>query len=82
MWVIGSCLFTLMRYSLTGLLLVSRGGAQESFTVREEKLITSGLPGVLGTSEKIKILVSYQSHSKSRLSTDVKDKVLIENVSG
>ena len=46
-----------MRYSLTGLLLVSRGGAQESFTVREEKLITSGLPGVLGTSEKIKILV-------------------------
>ena len=40
-----------MRYSLTGLLLVSRGGAQESFTVREEKLITSGLPGVLGTSE-------------------------------
>lgn len=42
---------TLMRYSLTGLLLVSRGGAQDSFTVREEKLITSGLPGVLGTSE-------------------------------
>ena len=40
-----------MRYSLTGLLLMSRGGAQESFTVREEKLITSGLPGVLGTSE-------------------------------
>ena len=46
-----------MRYSLTGLLLVSRGGAQESFTVREEKLITSGLPGVLGTSEIVKILV-------------------------
>ena len=44
-------LLTLMRYSLTGLLLMSRGGAQESFTVREEKLITSGLPGVLGTSE-------------------------------
>ena len=46
-----------MRYSLTGLLFVSRGGAQESFTVREEKLITSGLPGVLGTSEIMKILV-------------------------
>ena len=44
-------MLTLMRYSLTGLLLVSSGGAQESFTVREEKLITSGLPGVLGTSE-------------------------------
>ena len=35
-----------------GLLLTSRGGAQESFTVREEKDITSGLPGVLATSEE------------------------------
>ena len=43
---------TLMRYSLTGLLLISRGGAQESLTVRAVKDITKGLPGVLGTSEK------------------------------
>ena len=35
-----------------GLLLTSRGGAQDSFTVREEKDITSGLPGVLATSEE------------------------------
>ena len=35
-----------------GLLLTSRGGAQDSFTVREEKDITSGLPGVLATSEQ------------------------------
>ena len=37
-------------YSLTGLLWTSSGGAQDSFTVLEEKDITSGLPGVLGTS--------------------------------
>ena len=49
---------TLMRYSLMGLLLTSRGGAQDSFTVREEKDITSGLPGVLATSEEdIKVLL-------------------------
>ena len=40
-----------------GLLLTSRGGAQDSFTVREEKDITSGLPGVLATSEDIKVLL-------------------------
>lgn len=40
-----------MRYSLTGLLLISSGGAHESFTVLDEKDITRGLPGVLGTSE-------------------------------
>ena len=30
---------------------MSKGGAQDSLTVLEEKDITSGLPGVLGTSE-------------------------------
>ena len=46
-------IITLMRYSLTGLLLMSRGGAQDSLTVRAVKDITRGLPGVLGTSEII-----------------------------
>lgn len=35
----------------TGLLCRLRGGAQDSFTVREEKDITRGLPGAVGTSK-------------------------------
>ena len=59
-----------MRYSLMGLLLTSSGGAQDSFTVREEKDITSGLPGVLATSEEEnnnKILLTLVSHISVKL---------------
>ena len=57
-----------MRYSLMGLLLTSRGGAQDSFTVREEKDITSGLPGVLATSEQdIKVLLALASYISVKL---------------
>ena len=58
-----------MRYSLMGLLLTSSGGAQDSFTVREEKDITSGLPGVLATSEEDndKILLTLVSHISVKL---------------
>ena len=34
-----------------GLLWMLRGGAQDNFTVLEEKLITNGFPGVDGTSK-------------------------------
>jgi hypothetical protein len=40
-----------MTYSMTGELWVSRGGAQDRFTVRELNDMMSGLPGVDGTSE-------------------------------
>ena len=57
-----------MRYSLMGLLLTSRGGAQDSFTVREEKDITSGLPGVLATSEESnKVLLALASYISVKL---------------
>ena len=59
-----------MRYSLMGLLLTSRGGAQDSFTVREEKDITSGLPGVLATSEediKVLLLLALASYISVKL---------------
>ena len=53
-----------------GLLLTSRGGAQDSFTVREEKDITSGLPGVLATSEediKVLLLLALASYISVKL---------------
>ena len=51
-----------------GLLLTSRGGAQDSFTVREEKDITSGLPGVLATSEEgNKVLLALASYISVKL---------------
>ena len=57
-----------MRYSLMGLLLTSRGGAQDSFTVREEKDMTSGLPGVLATSEEgNKVLLALASYISVKL---------------
>ena len=53
-----------------GLLLTSRGGAQDSFTVREEKDITSGLPGGLATSEediKVLLLLALASYISVKL---------------
>ena len=51
-----------------GLLLTSRGGAQDSFTVREEKDITSGLPGGLATAEEdIKVLLALASYISVKL---------------
>ena len=49
-------------YSLTGLLWTSSGGAQDSFTVLEEKDITRGLPGVLGTSGNILHILCFENH--------------------
>jgi hypothetical protein len=40
-----------MTYSRTGALWLSKGGAQDRFTVRELNDMMSGLPGVDGTSD-------------------------------
>jgi hypothetical protein len=59
-----------MTYSRTGELWLSKGGAQDRFTVRELKDMMSGLPGVEGTSEaktlfqivfKISLSATFQS---------------------
>ena len=61
--LLSSPFLCLMTYSMMGAVWLSRGGAQDRFTVREVKDMISGLPGVEGTSAaKIKL---YEKKKKT-----------------